>query len=224
MIRQLCFLRASRHALTAAGVALIVSLTATVAQATSINFDNLTATTPAAGVSVPSASQLTNQYASQGVLFSSLGGFASVVNFGPNAPSAPNVIAGSTSDGALTYAVPIEITFVSPTDSSLAAVTDFVSIRGDLFVMGLGTNTMIALDIFGNPIDFDVQLEPPASTLSVSGLGIHKVILIGSGTTAFDDLTFNPVMPVPEPSSLALASLAAMGGALALRRKTRAKS
>lgn len=204
MIRQLCNLRA----LAAASLALVIGLGAGSAQAVTINFDDLPATSTVAGFPVPGASQLTNQYASQGVLFSSLGGFASVVNFGPNTPSSPNAIAASTSDGLLSYAVPIEITFVSPSDSSQAAVTDFVSIRGDLFVMGWGTNTMIALDINGDPIDFDVQIEPPASILTVSGLGIHKVILIGSTTTAFDDLTFNNLVPVPEPSSIALGAMA----------------
>jgi hypothetical protein len=222
MIRQLCDLRA----LAAASMALVVVLSAGSARATTINFDDLPATSTVAGLAVPAASQLTSQYAGEGVLFSSLGGFASVVNFGPNTPSSPNAIAASTSDGLLSYAVPIEITFVSPNDSSQAAVTDYVSIRGDNFIMGLGTNTMIALDINGNPIDFDVQIEPPASTLTVSGLGIHKVILIGSTTTAFDDLTFNSLVPVPEPSSIALGAMAiaAIGLVIVRSRKTRVNS
>lgn len=222
MIRQPCFLRA----LAAASLALVIGLSATSAGAVTINFDNLPATSTVAGLPVPGASQLTNQYASQGVLFSSLGGFASVVNFGPNTPSSPNAIAASTTEGLLTYAVPIEITFVSPDNPLLPAVTDFVSIRGDLFIMGLGTNTMIALDINGDPIDFDVQIEPPASVLSVSGLGIHKVILIGSTTAAFDDLTFTSLVPVPEPSSIALGAMAmaAIGLVVVRSRKTRAKS
>ncbi len=222
MIRQLCTLRA----LAAAGLAVAIGLGTTGARAVTINFDDLTATSTVAGLPVPAASQLTNQYASQGVLFSSLGGFASVVNFGPNTPSSPNAIAASTSDGLLSYAVPIEITFVSPSDSLVPAVTDFVSIRGDSFIMGWGTNTMIALDINGDPIDFDIQIEPPASILSVSGFGIHKVILIGSTTTAFDDLSFNPVVAVPEPSSIALGAMAmaATGLVVVRSRKTRAKS
>jgi len=222
MIRQLC----NSRALATASLALLISLSALSAQAVTINFDNLTATAPVAGLPVPAASQLTNQYANQGVMFSSLGGFASVVNFGPNTPSSPNAIAASTSDGLLSYAVPIEITFVSPSDSQVPAVTDFVSIRGDLFIMGVGTNTMIALDINGDPIDFDIQIEPPASILSVTGFGIHKVILIGSTTTAFDDLSFNPVVVVPEPSSVALGAMAmaAIGLVVIRSRKTRAKS
>jgi MYXO-CTERM domain-containing protein len=79
---------------------------------------------------------------------------------------------------------------------------------------------MIALDINGNPIDYDIQIEPPASLLSVSGVGIHKVILIGSSSTAFDNLSFNSVVLVPEPSSLmlALVALAAIAGARVRRR------
>ncbi len=222
MIRQLC----TPRSLAAASLALVIGLSAGSAQAVTISFDDLPATSTVAGLPVPGPSQLTNQYASQGVLFSSLGGFASVVNFGPNTPSSPNAIAASTTEGLLTYAVPIEIAFVSPGNPLLPAVTDFVSIRGDLFIIGLGTNTMLALDINGDPIDFDIQIEPPASILSVTGFGIHKVILIGSTTTAFDDLSFNPVVVVPEPSSIALAALAAatLGVVVVRSRKTWVKS
>lgn len=220
MIRHL---RISR-ALATASLALVVGLSVSSARAVTINFDDLPATSPVAGLPVPAGSQLTNQYAALGVLFNSSGGFASVVNFGPNTPSSPNAIAASAFDGTLSYALPIELTFVSPDNSSVAAVTDFVSIRGDLFVMGFGTNTMIALDINGNAIDYDVKIEPPASLLTVSAPGIHRVILIGTTTTAFDDLTFNDLVPVPEPSSIALGAMAiaAMGMIVVRSRKTRA--
>jgi hypothetical protein len=185
--------------------------TCSVARAITINFDDLPAAPfSAAGNSVPLASQLTNQYAGLGVLFESLGGFAAVVDLSTGTPSVPNAIAATTSDGLINYNVPIHIRFVSPLDASIPAATNSVSIRGDTFITSIGTNTMLALDVNGNAIDFDVQIEPPASLLTVTGAGIHEVILIGSGSTAFDDLSFEPLYVVPEPTSLVLAATAAI--------------
>jgi hypothetical protein len=114
------------------GLAVTVFLaTAPSSQATSINFDDLPAAPDSLpGSAVPANARLTNQYASQGVLFSSLGGFASIVNLGAGTPSSPNAIGGSFSDETISYSVPIELTFVLPGDPALPAVTDFVSIRG----------------------------------------------------------------------------------------------
>jgi hypothetical protein len=194
--------------------------TCSAARAITINFDDLPAAPfSAAGNSVPLASQLTNQYAGLGVLFESLGGFAAVVDLGSGTPSVPNAIAATTIDGLISYNVPIHIRFVSPLDASIPAATNSVSIRGDTFITSVGTNTMLALDINGSPIDFDIQIEPPASLLTVTGAGIHEVILIGSGSTAFDDLSFEPLYTVPEPTSLLLAAIAAIGLIASRRRR-----
>jgi hypothetical protein len=195
--------------------------TCSAARAITINFDDLPAAPfSAAGNSVPLASQLTNQYSGLGVLFESLGGFAAVVDLSTGTPSVPNAIAATTSDGLISYSVPIHIRFVSPLDASIPAATNSVSIRGDTFITSVGTNTMLALDVNGSPVDFDIQIEPPASVLTVTGVGIHEVILIGSGSTAFDDLSFEALYVVPEPASLILATTAALFGiVVSLRRR-----
>jgi hypothetical protein len=173
----------------------------------SINFDNLFANPfSAAGNAVLTPARLSDQLASQGVLFTSSSPFVAVVNLGTGTSSPPNAIGGTIDPGLISYSVPITVQFVSPLDPNVPAVTDFVSIRGDTNVSAMGTNTMIALDINGNPIAYDIQIEPPAVTLSVSAPGIHSVIIIGSGSTAFDDLKFNTVTAVPEPGGLAIAA------------------
>ncbi len=193
------------------------------ARAVTITFEELPAApSSVAGTPVPAASQLTTQYASLGVLFDSLGGFASVVDMGAYAPSPPNAIAASTTDGLLTYGVPIYITFVSPSNPSIPATTNSVSIQGDTLISGLGTNTLIALDVNGNPLNYDIQIEPPASTLTILGAGIHELVLIGSGSTAFDNLTYSSVVIVPEPASVALLGCAALALAVyGLRRRAK---
>jgi len=190
-----------------------------------INFDSLTAAPfSAAGNSIPVAARLSNQFASSGVLFESLSPYVPVVNLGIGTTSPPNAIGGSSADGLISYSVPITLTFVSPLDPNVPGVTNFVSIKGDTVVTGLGSNTMIALDILGNPIAFDVKVEPPAVTLTVTGVGIHKVIIIGSGSTAFDDLSFNTVTAVPEPATLLLTVTGAAVLLLGARRKARRES
>jgi hypothetical protein len=179
----------------------------------SINFDNLVATPfSAAGFSVIAPARLSNQLAAQGVLFASSSPYVAVVDLSTGTSSPPNAIGGTDFSGLISYSVPITLQFVSPLDSTIPAVTDFVSIKGDTFVTATGTNTLIALDILGNTIASVVQTEPPAVTLSISAPGIHSVIIIGSGSTAFDDLTFNAVTAVPEPATFALAAF----GGLAL--------
>ena len=123
--------------------------------------------------------------------------------------------------------MPIYITFVSPSNPAIPAVTNSVSIQGDTLVTALGTNTLIALDVNGNAVGYDIQIEPPASTLTISGAGIHQLVLIGSGSTAFDNLTFSSVLVVPEPASVVLvasAAIALVAYGFRRRRKTRTMS
>jgi hypothetical protein len=75
----------------------------------------------------------------------------------PNhSPNGSNGIAGSTDTDLITYndAFPITISFWDPTNPSLPATTDFVSITGDLWG-SIHTVSFDAFDIFGNLIDSD---------------------------------------------------------------------
>src|SRR4029079_11678882 len=119
---------------------------ATVAHAaTVITFEEapngLAAMVNAPGTAVPLASQLTNQYlASSGVSFTSLAGYAALVNHGAGNPTAsiPNIIGGTTSDGRLNYNAAITISCFDIANTSVKAVTDSFKIQGDWVPLGSG--------------------------------------------------------------------------------------
>src|SRR5205823_3393253 len=101
-----------------------------------------------AGAVIGDEAKLTDQFASRGVLFSSGAGYAAVVNLGDgHAYSGTNGIGGSTSGGTLSYGAgePVIITFVSPTNRNVPAITDYVSARVDrLHTDGSGHYTVEA--------------------------------------------------------------------------------
>src|SRR5689334_7480601 len=120
-----------------------------------VDFDDLTGMSFFAGTPVPSESVLTNQYADLGVVFTN----AAVVALGNgHATSTPNGIGGISPTGTLTYSShypQIEVAFFL---GGATAVTDFVSIRGDLSGGG-PTATLYAYDVDGNQIGFSTQTD-----------------------------------------------------------------
>jgi hypothetical protein len=179
-----------------------------------VNFDDLAAMPFwEVGQPVPVSAQLYNQMMpTEGILFTSGCGYVTVVDLGPDhTTSGLNGIAGANPDGTLTYArtSPLVIRFCDPGNPSVPAVTNFVSIRADLWGGGLPI-TLNAYDVHGNLVDSDTQNDLGGATLTVSGPGIHAVMFLGTsdvGGVACDDLTFNPTAVIPEPASLLLASL-----------------
>ena len=143
-----------------------------------------------------------------GVRFSSGSPFVAVVDLGVgHATSGTNGIGGSTPTGVLTYDrnFPIVVTFFEPSNPSNPAVTDFVSVRGDLHGEGQSI-TLNAFDVDGNLIVSFTTTNVDGVTLSVSAPGIHSVQFIGTEDehgVALDDLTFNSVTPansLPPPT------------------------
>lgn len=182
------------------------------------------------GAPVPVASRLAGQYlASDGVSFSSLSGYAALVNHGAGNPTAsvPNIIGGTNANGTLNYDAPITISFFDPGNTSARAVTSFFTIQGDWFPLGSGSVFAQAFDFSGNLLgstsDTDNKVfgvSGPVLTFSMAG--IHSVIISGdNGTVGFDQLEFgtlSPAIPEPETYALMLVGLAAIGAAARRRQ------
>ncbi len=199
------------------------------AQALTIDFEGLPAMTFITGNPIPPSVRLSDQFLpTLGVRFASGSDYVPVISLGDisSAPSGVNGIGGSTDTGILTYndAFPITISFWDPSNPLRPATTDFVSIRGDL----IGSSFTVDFDAFdtdGNLIATDSGRDIGGRTYSVSADAIHTVrfsgvptpTIGGSGGVGLDDLTFNPVTPIPEPSTALL--LATGLAALAVGRR-----
>ena len=95
-----------------------------------------------------------------------------------------NGIGGSTPHGILTYdrEWPVVFTFVDPQNPTMPAVTNFVSVRGDL-VGDSGMEVILnAYDVNGVLVDSDQAFDSGGETLTVTGSGIHRVEFLGSTT------------------------------------------
>jgi hypothetical protein len=188
-----------------------------------VDFDQFTGMDFAPDEPIAESARLADQLMpSLGVRFSSGSPYVAVVNMGPgHAVSGLNAIAGSTPEGLLTYdrSYPIEISFCQPGNPSVPAVTNFVSIQGDLWGNGQPI-TLNAFDVNGKIIGSATATDTGGTLLEVSAAGINRVQFLGTtndGGVACDNLTFNPTVYVPTPASAILASLGA-GLVAAIRR------
>tara|TARA_R110002095_G_C4206968_1_gene235648 strand:+ start:330 stop:1091 length:762 start_codon:yes stop_codon:yes gene_type:complete len=207
-----------KHFVVATAAAMLFNASA---QAVTLTFDTLPAMANSPGDTVPLVNQLNDAFVStDGVMFSSAAGYVAVVNHAP-APtvSPPNVIAGVSAAGTLSYGTAIDISFFDPSSPARLATTDFVSIRGDRAPLAGSTATMEIFDIsgasLGSVTDTDSSL---GLTLTLSSPGIHSVRLTQSsagfgldGTIGFDNLEFNAVTAVPLPAALPLFVAALFG-------------
>jgi len=188
-------------------------------QAGTISFDDLDTS--------GGAVQLTNQYASSGVLFTNLFA-AQQFKFNILPPSTPNYASPFWVD-----LNPGFITFVDPANSSIPGLVASVSFT----LVGLSVPdghpgnfsgaTIVALDGNGNSILGQTVTIPGVSTATANDPitftgDIHALEFIHvdgtTGTFPIDDLTFGTVTGVPEPSTFALLALA-FGAAVAARRR-----
>lgn len=163
-----------------------------------IDFDSLSAGT-----------DVTSQYASQGILFQN----AQVFGLVEPGSTPPNTICGATG-GVVDCIADITLTFVDPTNSAVMATTDYIE---SLFVhIQLATNYLEAFDIFGVSLGkVLVPASPTQQVVSFSASGIHSVVLHGLGDVAFDNIQFNDVTVsvsnVPEPTIIALLCIGLVG-------------
>jgi hypothetical protein len=210
-----------------AAVSVAFSLAAAAHATTMITFEELpnglTAMVNTPGAAVPTDSQLTNQYlASNGVSFTSLAGYAALVNHGLGNPTAsvPNIIGGTTANGALDYNAPITISFFDVNNNSVVAVIDTFKIQGDWFPLGSGHVFATAYGAAGNVLastsDTDDKVFGVSGpVLQFSITGIHSVVISGdNGTVGFDQMEYGALTTVPEPGTWALLAtgLAFVGG------------
>ena len=182
------------------------------ASPTVIDFEDLAGMTFYVGNPVPQASQLSDHYLNTlGVRFSSGNPYVAVVAMGlGHATSGVNGLAGTDGNGLNTGVNPIDASFFDPSAPTIRAVTDHVSLRGDLWGGGPPIS-LIAYDLEGNVIASDTEQDVGGATLIVSAQGIHSVRYINNGSVGIDDFTFNAPVAVPEPATFALVGLALAG-------------
>jgi hypothetical protein len=201
------------------------------AQPVTVDFENFSGISFFDGTPVPGSAQLSSQLlSSHGLIFNSDSGspFVAVVSLGANhATSGINGIGGVDSSGSLSYSTAFRIGFFLPSNPSTPAITDFVSIRGDLIANGNHPVSLEAFDMSGALLGTITQIDSQPWTLSFSGRGIHSIRVSQAPSTfsaAFDDLTFNALVAVPEPSTVVLLSVAGIGavGHLLTRRRKQA--
>jgi hypothetical protein len=169
------------------------------AQRVVLDFEGLQGMTFWSRSPIPPESRLSDAFLrTYGVQFSSGNSYVAVVENGnDHAVSGKNGIGGATADNKLTYdsSIPVVARFLDPADPRIAAVTDFVSARGDLWGSGLPV-TLKAFDVNGNLLTEMSTADSGGETLVVSSPGIHSVEFHGTiddAGVALDDLTFNRV-------------------------------
>lgn len=213
-----------------ASAAILTFASAPAYATTLLTFDAIPGMSNSPGAPVPIASQLASQFlASNGVSFSSGGGFAAVVDHVPGfplvTPTPPNVIGGTNASGNLDYSAPITAAFFSTANTSTKATTNFVRVLGDRFPLGSGTVTLQAFDLSGNLLGSisapDVGPQGTGVDLSLSFAGIHSVSFFSDNqTVAFDNFEFGDLTAVPEPGTWALMIVGFGMAGMSLRRRT----
>jgi RHS repeat-associated protein len=152
------------------------------------------------GSTIPLADTLSDQLLqTDGVTFRSGSGvpYIAVVTLGlGHATSGTNGIGGMSSATILDYATPIIAEFFLPSDATTPAATDFVSIRAD----NIGDRRTVSLegyDANGQLLATTSAVDVGGETLTLATPGIHSIKVLGTSTTAFDDLTFAQLDAAP---------------------------
>ena len=190
----------------------------------------LTSTNYLQGSVVSANNQIGNNYLALGVSVTG----AALVNLGyGHTASGTNGLSGISSRGGVDYGSPFSFEFFSPTNSSIAAATDYFSIAPDRAGGSENTVTLTAYDFTGQLVGTRSFVENSGfpGTLELSGIGdFHKVVVFASlanqnsGGIGMDLVTYgnlSPIAaPVPEPETYAM-MLAGLGllGVMARRRK-----
>ena len=161
----------------------------------SLDFETLTGMNSSPGP-VPESAYLNDQFlSSHGVRFSSASEPAVAVRLGANhATSGLNGFAAMT-NSQLNYSAPVHLSFWTPQDPTLAATADFFSVRLDLLGGGTGPVRITAFDLAGQVISSKNINDVGGRVLSLTVPRMHRVVIQGNGTVAFDDLVFANLTP-----------------------------
>jgi len=167
---------------------------------------NLQSMTYIQGNPVPANSVITDQYSNFGILFNNV----AIVSLGAgHAPSGVNGIVGINSNNYLDYSIPLEISFVSPLNSDIKAVTDYFSITTDNWGESGNSITVSGYSLGGDLLGSTSYTEGSGGiTLQLSNIGdIHTVIVASTlsdptwGGIGFDSVKFANVTPPHSESS-----------------------
>ena len=175
----------------------------------SIDFDDA-----AAPCNFASQVPLASQYASQGVSFAAGNGNPFEVlnqcgNFGFSAHSGSNFLAYNSSITGSTF----KAIFTEAMGS--ASIWPASANGGQLLIEAYDANNVLVDSA-------SASASRAWQQLSVSGVGITSLRLVGLSTGGFDDFQFEVAVSndVPEPGALALAALGLLGVALSRRRRS----
>ena len=220
----------SAKAISLAAILALGTVSGAASATTVLTFDSHAAMSNAPGSPVPIAARLGTDYlVSNGVLFSSGGGFAAVVDHVPGCtpctPTIPNIIGGTNANGVLDYSAAITASFFLPTNTSQMTTTNFVRVLADQYPLGGGTIYLEAYDLLGNLIGStsaaDVGPIGTVIDLSISANGIHSARFYSdNATVGFDNFEFGTLAgAVPEPSAWAMLVIGMGGIGAAMRRR-----
>lgn len=164
-----------------------------------IDFETVNGATPGSiSGSVAAAGRLSDQLQpTYGVAFKSEEKpYVALVKLGAgHATSGVNGIGSVNAADAMAYGT-MTITFTVPGNPAVAAITDFVSIRGDQTATS-GTATLEAFDKQQVSLGrVTVADKAGGLKLELERAGIHSIVLTQvSNTIAYDDLEFSPLAP-----------------------------
>lgn len=158
------------------------------------------------GTPVTPQSLITTQYASLGVLMEGV----ALINFPVTAvASGTNGIGGVNSQMQIDFDAPLSFTFVSPSNRSAKATTDYFSIYPDLWTGSDNSVTVSAYSLDGELVGTASYQESSASATPIvlSGIGrFHRVVVDATlhsqawGGIGFDLVSFGPLIPQPQLS------------------------
>lgn len=88
--------------------------------------------------------------------------------------------------------------FFDPKTPSVPGVTDYVSVRGDLWGSGQ-TIVLNAYDLDGKRVGSSTVVDDGHATMTIATPGIQSIEFLGTqddGGVSLDNLSFNPVVPI----------------------------